>query len=156
MNIFLITGRLVAVGLLFCLGAQKTIALEQTTVISLSPALCATPGRTVPLGERPTPTDLATDAFCAEQVMRSLAPLGTLTVFGSSRFKEDDARYLLVREFAKQWTLAAGQRYPITTGGGLGVMEAANRGASEAGGKSIGLVLFAAGDRKLRPRLLDG
>jgi uncharacterized protein (TIGR00730 family) len=59
-----------------------------------------------------------------------------ITVFGSARTKENDDFYQLARETAK---LAAQEGYGIITGGGPGIMEAANRGAAEGGGRSIGL-----------------
>jgi len=58
-----------------------------------------------------------------------------VTVFGSARFKEDHPYYELAREISKE--LAQGG-FAIMTGGGPGIMEAANRGAKEGGGLSIG------------------
>jgi uncharacterized protein (TIGR00730 family) len=58
-----------------------------------------------------------------------------VTVFGSARFKEDHPYYQLAREIGS--TLVH-QGFTVMTGGGPGVMEAANRGAKEAGGTSIG------------------
>ncbi len=58
-----------------------------------------------------------------------------VTVFGSARFKEDNRYYGLAREMGGR---IAGMGLTTMTGGGPGIMEAANRGAREAGGKSIG------------------
>jgi hypothetical protein len=58
-----------------------------------------------------------------------------ITVFGSARFKEDHPYYVAAREFGKQ---IAQLGFCTVTGGGPGIMEAANRGAFENGGKSIG------------------
>jgi uncharacterized protein (TIGR00730 family) len=58
-----------------------------------------------------------------------------ITVFGSARFKEDHPVYIQSREIGKR---IAQLGLTTMTGGGPGVMEAANRGAFEAGGKSIG------------------
>lgn len=58
-----------------------------------------------------------------------------VTVFGSARVGEDDRHYLLAREMGAR---VAGLGYTVMTGGGPGIMEAANRGAQEAGGRSIG------------------
>ncbi len=58
-----------------------------------------------------------------------------ITVFGSARFKEDNDYYQSAREFGKQ---IASNGFTTMTGGGPGIMEAANRGAYEAGGMSVG------------------
>jgi len=58
-----------------------------------------------------------------------------VTVFGSSRFKEDHEYYGLAREMGAALARAG---YAVMTGGGPGLMEAANRGAKEAGGLSLG------------------
>ena len=72
----------------------------------------------------------------------------TVVFFGSARIREDgpmsqyyqDARELarLMTEWADQYT-NANHRFVICSGGGPGIMEAANRGASEANGKTVGL-----------------
>jgi uncharacterized protein (TIGR00730 family) len=58
-----------------------------------------------------------------------------VTVFGSARFKEGHAYYELAR---KMGSALAREGFTVMTGGGPGLMEAANRGAKEAGGRSIG------------------
>jgi uncharacterized protein (TIGR00730 family) len=58
-----------------------------------------------------------------------------ITVFGSARFKEDHAHYKSAVEFGKR---IANMGFTTMTGGGPGIMEAANRGAFEHGGRSIG------------------
>jgi uncharacterized protein (TIGR00730 family) len=58
-----------------------------------------------------------------------------VTVFGSARFPEDHRYYRLAREVGRRLAEAG---YAVITGGGPGLMEAANRGAKEAGGLSIG------------------
>jgi uncharacterized protein (TIGR00730 family) len=58
-----------------------------------------------------------------------------ITVFGSARFKEGHPYYIKAREIGKR---IASLGLTTMTGGGPGIMEAANRGAYEAGGKSIG------------------
>jgi uncharacterized protein (TIGR00730 family) len=58
-----------------------------------------------------------------------------VTVFGSARFEEGQRYYELSR---KAGAALAGAGFAVMTGGGPGVMEAANRGAQEAGGLSIG------------------
>lgn len=58
-----------------------------------------------------------------------------VTVFGSARFKEDHEFYALGREMGKRLAQAG---FTVITGGGPGVMEAANRGAKDVEGPSIG------------------
>jgi uncharacterized protein (TIGR00730 family) len=58
-----------------------------------------------------------------------------VTVFGSARFKEGTEYYELTRKFSAE---AAKLGFTILTGGGPGLMEAANRGAKEVGGRSVG------------------
>lgn len=58
-----------------------------------------------------------------------------VTVFGSARFREDHPYYQLAREIG---SAIARLGFTTITGGGPGIMEAANRGAQEAGGRSIG------------------
>lgn len=58
-----------------------------------------------------------------------------ITVFGSARFKEGDEYYDLARQVSFELSKLG---FTIMTGGGPGIMEAANRGAKDAGGLSIG------------------
>jgi uncharacterized protein (TIGR00730 family) len=58
-----------------------------------------------------------------------------VTVFGSARFKDDHPYYALAREVGQRLARAG---FTVMTGGGPGIMEAANRGAREAGGRSVG------------------
>src|SRR6476659_2219876 len=66
-----------------------------------------------------------------------LADVGAaVAVFGSARTPADDPAYVAARETAR---LLVADGFGVITGGGPGVMEAANRGAAEAGGRSIGI-----------------
>jgi uncharacterized protein (TIGR00730 family) len=58
-----------------------------------------------------------------------------VTVFGSSRFPENHPQYGLARQIGAELARAG---FAVMTGGGSGIMEAANRGAKEAGGLSLG------------------
>jgi len=58
-----------------------------------------------------------------------------VTVFGSARTREDDPHYKLARQMGAAIT---GLGFTVMTGGGPGIMEAANRGAREVGAPSIG------------------
>lgn len=67
---------------------------------------------------------------------RSLHFVGPcVTVFGSARFQESHRYYGLARSVGAELARAG---FTVMTGGGPGVMEAANRGAKEAGGRSVG------------------
>ncbi len=67
---------------------------------------------------------------------RALFDLGpSITVFGSARFPERHRWYRLARAIGTELARAG---FTVITGGGPGIMEAANRGAREAGGTSVG------------------
>lgn len=66
-----------------------------------------------------------------------LAKIGPcVSIFGSARTAPDDPYYGMAEEIAR---LLTERGYGIISGGGPGIMEAANKGAYEAGGKSVGL-----------------
>jgi len=72
------------------------------------------------------------------------------TVFGSARFKEDHPYYALAREVGAQLTAVG---FTVITGGGPGIMEAANRGAKEAGGRSVGCNILLPKEQAHNPYL---
>jgi len=72
------------------------------------------------------------DAF---ELMAQVPP-PRVTVWGSARTPEDHPRYAQARALGRR---LAEEGYSVVTGGGPGIMEAANRGAAEAGGQSVGL-----------------
>ncbi|MFL5896956.1 MAG: TIGR00730 family Rossman fold protein [Solirubrobacterales bacterium] len=71
-----------------------------------------------------------------------------VTIFGSARVKEGHRWYELCRETAACLTKHG---YNVITGGGPGLMEAANRGASEAGGLSVGLNIELPHEQHVNP-----
>ncbi len=67
----------------------------------------------------------------------TLSELGpAISVFGSARIKRDSPYYAMGEEVGRR---LVGAGYAVITGGGPGAMEAANKGACEAGGVSVGL-----------------
>ncbi len=73
-----------------------------------------------------------------------------ITVFGSARFKEDHEYYTLAQQMGGR---LAEMGFTVLTGGGPGIMEAANRGAKEAGGTSIGLNIQLPFEQSVNPWL---
>ena len=84
-----------------------------------------------------------------ERAFKALAHVGpAVTVFGSARFREGHRYYELAREVGRELAKAG---FATITGGGPGVMEAANRGAHEAGGKSYGLNIILPHEQGANP-----
>ncbi len=82
---------------------------------------------------------------------RTLHFLGpSITVFGSARFQEDHPYYQQAREFGAR---IAKLGMATMTGGGPGIMEAANRGAFENGGRSVGCNIILPFEQKENPYL---
>jgi uncharacterized protein (TIGR00730 family) len=73
-----------------------------------------------------------------------------VTVFGSARFKDDHPYYLQARDIAARISKLG---FVIMTGGGPGIMEAANRGAKDAAGPSIGCNIQLPMEQKHNPYL---
>ena len=71
-----------------------------------------------------------------------------VTVFGSARFPEDHPSYRLAREVGGRIARAG---FTVLTGGGPGIMEAANRGAKDVGGRSIGLNIVLPKEQEPNP-----
>ena len=76
----------------------------------------------------------------------------TVTVFGSARFKENHPYYIKARELGG---LLAQSGHTVVTGGSAGIMEAANRGAFENGGESVGLNIQLPNEQSANPYTTD-
>ncbi len=88
-----------------------------------------------------------------EMGFKKLGKLGpAVTVFGSARFKPDDPYYELSRKIGNIFSKAG---FTVLTGGGPGAMEAANRGAHEAGGPTYGLNIVLPHEQKPNPYVTD-
>jgi uncharacterized protein (TIGR00730 family) len=91
-------------------------------------------------------------ARIAREFMRGIRALDgvepAVTVFGSARFRPRHPWYRLAVEMGRR---LAGAGYTVVTGGGPGIMEAANRGARLARGRSIGLNIKLPHEQKPNP-----
>jgi uncharacterized protein (TIGR00730 family) len=108
------------------------------------------------LQRRPEPAFMDTDPWRALRILAefvegfdAMAAVGpAVTVFGSARTNEGSADYELARTIGRRLAEAG---YAVITGGGPGVMEAANRGCREAGGLSVGCNIELPEEQGLNP-----
>jgi uncharacterized protein (TIGR00730 family) len=85
-------------------------------------------------GEGPRIERIARELRAGFQLLRDVEP--AVSVFGTARAARSSAEYVAARETARAVARAG---FNVITGGGPGVMEAANRGCVEGGGLSVGL-----------------
>jgi len=150
------------------LGADRPVAPKHIVPSSLSPARSgrrwtADEGllnREVPSTPRAKAPELGdfthTDSWRVLRIQsefvsgfNALAELGAaISVFGSARFAEDHPMYLQARALGKALVEAG---FGVITGGGPGIMEAANRGAHDAKGVSVGLNIELPFEQKGNP-----
>lgn len=78
----------------------------------------------------------------------------SVTIFGGTHFSEDSEYYKKAKSLASK--IINDLNYAVFTGGGPGIMEAANRGAFEAGGESLGLLIELEPKQEQNPYLTNG
>jgi uncharacterized protein (TIGR00730 family) len=105
-------------------------------------------------GPRPRTSELKTVLAIVWELVRGFRALHfvgpCVTVFGSARFREDHPYYALARQVGGA---LAKLGFTVMTGAGPGIMEAANRGAREAGGRSVGCNIVLPHEQKINAYL---
>jgi uncharacterized protein (TIGR00730 family) len=105
-------------------------------------------------GPRPRGSELVSALRVFRELIRGFRKLHfvgpCVTVFGSARFTEDHRYYQMAREVGR---LLAQAGFTVMTGGGPGIMEAANRGAKDVKGRSLGCNIVLPMEQKPNPYL---
>ena len=106
--------------------------------------------------EKMAPEDVDRVLRYAKELERGLAKIRTysqgVSIFGSARLPLDGKWCQLAEKLG---FLLAQNGHPVITGGGPSIMEAANKGAYEAGGRSIGLNIQLAHEQHINPYVTD-
>ncbi|MDR3298095.1 MAG: TIGR00730 family Rossman fold protein [Candidatus Nomurabacteria bacterium] len=106
--------------------------------------------------EKLNPDDVERSLHYAQDLEQGLAKIRTyaqgVTIFGSARFKEDDKWCKLAEKLGGE---LARNGHAVITGGGPGIMQAANKGSYEAGGRSIGLNIELPHEQHVNPFVTD-
>jgi uncharacterized protein (TIGR00730 family) len=124
--------------------------------MALEPVRPATYDEEIIGAERPVVATTQTDAERLARVQHELATgfaaltgvAPAVSVFGSARTPPGDRRYELARAVGRALGDAG---FSVITGGGPGIMEAANRGARDAGAKSIGVNIELPFEQEMNP-----
>jgi uncharacterized protein (TIGR00730 family) len=124
--------------------------------MALEPVRPATYDEEIIGAERPVVATTQTDAERLARVQHELSTgfaalagvAPAVSVFGSARTPPGDRRYELARAVGRALGAAG---FSVITGGGPGIMEAANRGAREAGAKSIGVNIELPFEQEMNP-----
>ena len=102
------------------------------------------------------PADVERSLRYAKDLENGLAKIRTfaqgVSIFGSARLADDSKYCKLATELGRK---LAENGHPVITGGGPGIMEAANKGCYEAGGRSIGLNIELAHEQHINPYVTD-
>ena len=102
------------------------------------------------------PDDVERSLRYARDLEQGLAKIRTyaqgVTVFGSARFTEDSKWCRLAEKLGGE---LARNGHAVITGGGPGIMQAANKGSYEAGGRSIGLNIRLPHEQRINPYVTD-
>lgn len=106
--------------------------------------------------EKLDPSDVERSLRYAKDLEQGLAKIRTfaqgVSVFGSARLAPDSKYCKLATELGRK---LAENGHSVITGGGPGIMQAANKGAYEAGGRSIGLNIELAHEQHINPYVTD-
>ena len=133
---------------------MNTSTVESTSLASLLADLSGTEQQFLS-GKRDRGADLESAVRIFLEFLRGFEFFGSIdqpcvTVFGSARFPSGHRYYEMARRLGSELVKAG---YVVMTGGGPGIMEAANRGAKEAGGVSLGCNIILPNEQHANPYL---